>query len=853
MHLQRKKLIYVIARITGVLLFTASAMVASAQQVNFDSLINRIESEGPVTKKEGYTNLVRIFYLKFPAGFEKTLEWIESNKKKYGGSNDKNLEAWNKAFLAVLQEHTGEPNDALRNLNSVLRTADKNQNEELQGYALLNLGNLYSHSGKYDSAHQYFLKAKEKLNSKSPYFQFLYKFNSITFYTEWNQVDSAAAELKRLKGILEIPSMAFYRIHFQYLSLITEMNRVMLSQTNEGINKVLSQTNPNSILYLLALQAKSSISYRSGDFPDFIKSYSQKLIDFSLIDKLGLYNRAKLFLGLAEGYDTQGQHDLAFQYVNRAMKSALKGGYQLLLGKCHLELAWLSFALNDLTGAEQELSLADEIFKKINERYAQTDALNLLAQIRQRQDRIEEAGRLHEQCLDLRLKLGDPFLISSSLFNLGRIKSNKQQYTEALDYFRRGLKLDFIRGDNYGVSQYQLEMANAFRNLNRMDSALVYLQRAANLASTTGNAEVLKSCYSILAEIFDKTGDLKKAVVYLRKYNQIQDQLIQGESKTSLEAYKTLVELNNKEAELKQISKIQSQQEELFKTQQILLYISIAGVIVAIVVVLFYVRVGRKMRELSTINAERADLLGSQNIALESALFNLKKVQNQLIISEKMASLGIMSMGVAHELNNPMNFIRGGIMGLKGELANPTSDPELVKKFLGVIDEGVQRSSRIIQGLGHYSHTSESMDEDCDVHLIIENCLSIIGSKLNGRIDIERKFVSGSMMLKGNSGKFHQAILNLLVNAEQAIEGRGKIILTTRLIEGKKVVVIEDTGCGISEENQKRLGDLFFTTKEPGKGTGFGLSLCYKVIRDMGGVIEVDSTVGKGTSFILTF
>lgn len=838
--------------ITALIIIFNSADII-AQHNSLDSLINKLEAEGYKTEKEGYTNLVKLFYLRLGDDFEKSLNWVNANINDKKLKDDEDFLCWNKAFLAVILEHTGESAKANENLRSTLKTAQNLKNKELIGFIEMNLGNLYSHSGKYDVASSFLKKADIKLSGSSPYFRFLSKFNRIVFFNEWNYLDSASIELQQLEPLMQDKRMGFYSRHFEYLSLLASMNKVTLKKASSEIDFILKNSVPKSIIYLLAFQTKVGISYRSGDFPELIKNYSTILNDFEVIDKLGQFNRAKLFLGLAEGYDSQGQHDLAFQFVNKAMKLAMKGNYQVLIGKCHLELAWLNFALQDLNGAERELNLAENIFQQTNERYSITDALNLLAQIRQKQDRKKEALELHEQCLDSRSKLNDPFLISSSLYNIGIIKSNKQEFREALDYFRQGIKVDILRGDSYGICQYQLEMAIAFRGLNQKDSTFWYLDQAVRLAGSAGAAEVLRSCYSLLSEIYEENGNLAQGIAYLKKYLSVQDQLSQSESKMSLEAYKTLAELNSKEKEIEQITEIRNQQEALVKTQQLLLYFMVGGVIVSIIVALTYFRLGRKLRRLSESNIERANLLSQQKVALESALSDLKKAQDQLILSEKMASLGVMSMGIAHELNNPLNFIKGGLMGLKSELKNLYSHSEKVNKFITVIDEGVQRSALIIKGISHYSHTSEKVDEDCDAHLTLDNCLLIIENKLQNRITIEKKFSSNPMILKGNSGKFHQALLNLLVNAEQAIVGTGKIKLTTISEEKNKQIIIEDTGCGIPEQNLKRLGDLFFTTKEPGKGTGFGLSLCYKVIREMGGEIKVESVVGKGTTFILSF
>ena len=233
---------------------------------------------------------------------------------------------------------------------------------------------------------------------------------------------------------------------------------------------------------------------------------------------------------------------------------------------------------------------------------------------------------------------------------------------------------------------------------------------------------------------------------------------------------------------------------------------------------------------------------------------DLQKTQEQLIQSEKMASLGVLSSGVAHELNNPLNFIKGGVNALGNELKD-LGEPKQseIKTFIDIINEGVNRASVILNGLSHYSRKSDQQNEACDIHKILENCLVMLSNRLKHRITVEKFFANEPITLTGNEGKLHQAFINILSNAEQAIQGEGAIRIRTGITEGRKFISIEDTGMGISEENLKRIGDPFFTTKAPGEGTGLGLSIAYRIIENHGGEISVTSEIAKGAKFLLLF
>ncbi len=252
---------------------------------------------------------------------------------------------------------------------------------------------------------------------------------------------------------------------------------------------------------------------------------------------------------------------------------------------------------------------------------------------------------------------------------------------------------------------------------------------------------------------------------------------------------------------------------------------------------------GTTNEELKSSNEE----LTVQREELENALEKLKKSQDQLIQSEKMASLGILASGVAHEINNPLNFIQGGIHGIQTYIdENIPNHNEELKPLYEAIYTGVERAGNIITSLNHFSRQNNSTDDNCDINKIIENCLVILKNKLKLRIEIIKDFFDENIVLKGNEGRLHQAILNIISNAEQAIEGNGKIFITTKIIEKNITITIQDTGKGISNEIINKITDPFFTTKPAGQGTGLGLSITKKIIEQHNGTITFKSVNNSG-------
>jgi len=261
--------------------------------------------------------------------------------------------------------------------------------------------------------------------------------------------------------------------------------------------------------------------------------------------------------------------------------------------------------------------------------------------------------------------------------------------------------------------------------------------------------------------------------------------------------------------------------------------------------------VKERTEELATSNEELLSTneeLHNQREELEVVLLNLQKTQKQLIQSEKMASLGVLASGIAHEINNPLNFIQGGIFGIEQYLEeNLSNHSEELAPLINGINTGIIRAANIVTSLNHYSRKNDLKKEECDMHSIIENCLVILRNQTVNRIEIEKNYTTESHKLIGNEGKLHQALLNILSNAVHAIKNKGVISVNTRAVESNLVVTITDTGSGIANENLPKIMDPFFTTKEPGKGTGLGLSITYNILEEHRGSLDFKSSVGKGT------
>lgn len=251
--------------------------------------------------------------------------------------------------------------------------------------------------------------------------------------------------------------------------------------------------------------------------------------------------------------------------------------------------------------------------------------------------------------------------------------------------------------------------------------------------------------------------------------------------------------------------------------------------------------------------SERTNALEQQKQELKKAINQLKNAQEQMIQSDKMASLGILAAGVAHEINNPLNFIQGGVEGLEQTLKRSRKiKKEEYAELLKAIKEGISRASTIVLSLNEFSHSSDKKLEPCDIYHLIDNCLTMIRYRLKTGIELQKEFENTEALVMGNNGKLHQAFLNIITNSIQAIDKKGSIIIRTKIIDNHISIEFVDSGHGIKPENLKKITEPFFSTKEPGKGTGLGLSITYAIITEHGGSLQYSSEWGKGTTATIT-
>lgn len=270
---------------------------------------------------------------------------------------------------------------------------------------------------------------------------------------------------------------------------------------------------------------------------------------------------------------------------------------------------------------------------------------------------------------------------------------------------------------------------------------------------------------------------------------------------------------------------------------------------------------------------------------LSAANEEIRRTQAQLIHQEKMSSLGRLVAGIAHELNNPINFVYGNVDFLgrymddllalvkmyddaaeqldaetRGKIAAKKQEIEFdflvedSRKLIRSIRAGAERTAAIVRDLKAFSRTGSGDMQESDLAAGIETTLNLIAPLLKNRITVEKDFEPDAPRVVCHPGHINQVFMNILTNAAQAIVGTGHIKVSLRRVPGREAVEVSvtDTGPGIHPDIVEKIFDPFFTTKDVGEGTGLGLAISESIVRAHGGTIRCESTEGRGATFIVT-
>ncbi len=459
-----------------------------------------------------------------------------------------------------------------------------------------------------------------------------------------------------------------------------------------------------------------------------------------------------------------------------------------------------------------------------------------------------------------------------SLNDIARVYLKRKDYATALAYHKQALELSEKLSARLEISQSYQGLANVYMQTNNVSNALVAYKNAERIAKEIAANYELEKIYRGLSDIYGQLNDYANGYKYQRMLTSIKDTLYNAEKDKKVASLQFNFEIQKKQSEIDQLTRNKTMNDLELKTQRTVKnsLIAVLSLVLLLVFILF-----RNYRIKDRTNA----LLDSQKKEVERALAELKTTQTQLIQSEKMASLGELTAGIAHEIQNPLNFVNNFsevsnemLDELKTELSagNHEQVTEIVEDVQRNLDKILyhgRRADAIVKGMLQHSRTNTGKKELTDINGLADEYLRLSYHGLRAKdklfnAEIKTSFDKSIGNINIMPQDIGRTLLNLFNNAFYAVNEKKKLLgdsyqpsvkITTERLQGDKIEIrVEDNGNGIPQNIIDKIFQPFYTTKPAGQGTGLGLSLAYDIItKEHNATIKVQSKEGEGTAFVI--
>jgi two-component system, NtrC family, sensor kinase len=466
----------------------------------------------------------------------------------------------------------------------------------------------------------------------------------------------------------------------------------------------------------------------------------------------------------------------------------------------------------------------------------------------------------------LALKAGSKTDIGYLIRNFGIIEFKKGNLTGAINYYQKSMHVPMALADHYLQSEDHRRIAEAYQKMGKVDSCIDYAKAAFEQAKLDKNPDQVQRVTKLLTEVFVSKGDYKDAFDYEQITLKAQDSLF-SQQKTLQVQNLTYNEQQRRQA---------AEAAQLAYQNQVRFYamFGVIGVFILFAIILLYANGARK--KANHLLHEQKEEIEAQRDNLEQAYSDLKITQTQLVQSEKMASLGELTAGIAHEIQNPLNFVNNFsevntelIEEMQQEITNGNLDE--VKEIADNIKENQQKISQhgkradfIVKGMLQHSRTNTGEKQETNLNVLADEFFKLSYHGLRAKdksfnADMTTNFDPTLPKINVVQQDIGRVLLNLFNNAFYAVNQKSKtagkdykpeVSISTIAKNGEVIIKVKDNGVGIPDHVKEKIMQPFFTTKPTGEGTGLGLSLTYDmVVKGHGGKIDVNTKEGEFTEF----
>jgi len=581
------------------------------------------------------------------------------------------------------------------------------------------------------------------------------------------------------------------------------------------------------------------------------------------------------------------QVDTGIMYAQRAISLARRLNYKKGEAAAQSSYGWTFWASGNYDKAAEIALKSLNLYKSLQDHQMIAPLYIQLAIIYRDAGDYQQALTYAKNGFDLSDSLNKPFLIIGSiylltnqidsasfyinksyelnkehpagflLYSLGEVEAKKKHYAQALNYYRAAI----TTGNNFDIVYAYNDIACLYKEMGNIDSSIYYAKEITNKRPFSFFLRGVLDAMTILAQDYKLKNQNDSAIKYLEASIALNSSLFNKEKTRAIQSLTFNEQLQQQEIEA---AKIRYQ-------NQVRMYAMLASLIVILLIAFILWRNNRRKQKVNI-------LLQKQKEEIQNTLSELKSTQLQLIQSEKMASLGELTAGIAHEIQNPLNFVtnfsevnRELVDELQNELetgntAEAFSISTEIKENEQKINHHAKRADAIVKGMLQHSRASAGKKEPTDINALADEYLrlSYHGSRAKDKsfdATIETHFDESIGKIEVIPQDMGRVLLNLLNNAFYAVtekkrlgsDGYEPTVSVSTQKEGDKVIIaVKDNGNGIPQKAVDKIFQPFFTTKPTGQGTGLGLSLSYDIIKVHGGDLKVETKEGAFAEFTVT-
>jgi signal transduction histidine kinase len=591
-----------------------------------------------------------------------------------------------------------------------------------------------------------------------------------------------------------------------------------------------------------------SYEYAYSDF-DSSLLYAQKALQLS--EEIDFVKgTANALIGFGNLYLRQGNYPQALQYEFKALELSEKFHFKREKAISLLELGYTYQDLSDYTRSLAFSLQARALFKGNSWGGYNVENEIAITNTYMATDKKDSA------LLCMQNVYNDPQnkkTLAIILEVLGNIHTSLGNYTIAKEYLQRAILIDTKDNDLYSLIWAYNSTAKLYKALNQPDSTIYYAIKGQELAENIQLNEGILINSLLLATEFETT-DAAKALYYRKIYDAMYIKMYGQDKIIALQ--KTVAEQQERE---RQVAENRKAIENRLKQ-----FALIGGLSILVLVALFLYRNNRQKQKANTV--------------LEKTLHDLKSTQSQLIQSEKMASLGELTAGIAHEIQNPLNFVNNfsevsnelidemNAELNKGDIEEAKAISSDIKQNLEKINHHGKRADAIVKGMLEHSRSSNGAKEPTDINKLADEYLRLAYHGLRAKdktfnATLKTDFDENLGNINIIPQDIGRVILNLITNAFYVVDEKKKagaenyeptVSVSTKKMAGKVLISVKDNGNGIPSKVLDKIFQPFFTTKPTGQGTGLGLSLSYDIIKAHGGELKVQTKEGEFAEFVIT-